>query len=273
VDELYEIAEALLPGVRLDGARVAEDGNIHDVLLVPGVAAVRVSRRPLAAASMPRRVAVLRVLGSMGLPFAVPVPLTPVTAFGDRAAVAVSWVDGSPLAEGEGTPGQVAEVLRAVREVPLTSELLAVLDQRAQGPSWSDLLVSDVLSRLPERWLPVVRESLDALLAIEPVPDTLVHGDLGASNVHWSSIGDLVGVVDWDLAMPGDPAIDTALMAYHGWDTVRQAVSPEEFVRARAWDAVVGVEHLVALMNGRPLTSPEGFVRAVVAWLERQSSR
>ncbi len=270
--ELYEIAEALLPGVRLDGARVAEDGNIHDVLLVPGVAAVRVSRRPLAAASMPRRVQVLQALGDAGLPFVVPVPLTPVVMFGERAAVAVSWVEGSPLAEGEGSPEQVAEVLRAVREVPLTSELLAVLDDRDRGPVWSDLLVSEVLPRLPERWQPVVQESLDALLAIAPMPDALVHGDLGASNVHWSSSGELVGIVDWDLAMPGDAAIDTALMAYHGWDTVRQAVSADEYVRARTWDAIVGVEHLVAFMNGRPLTSPDGFVRAVVGWLERREA-
>lgn len=270
--ELYEIAEALLPGVRLDGARVAEDGNVHDVLLVPGVAAVRVSRRPLAAASMPRRVEVLQALGAMGLPFAVPVPLTPVTMFGERAAVAVTWVGGTPLGEGEGTPEQIAEVLSAVREVPLTSELMTVLDDRERGPVWSDLLVSEVLPRLPGRWQPVVRGALDALLSIERVPDALVHGDLGASNVHWAPSGELVGIVDWDLAMPGDPAIDTALMAYHGWETVKRSVSAHEYVRARAWDAIVGVEHLVALMNGRPLTSPDGFVRAVVAWLERREA-
>ena len=49
---LLEIAAALLPGVRLDDAVVAADGNIHDVLLIPGVAAVRVSKRPLSAASV-----------------------------------------------------------------------------------------------------------------------------------------------------------------------------------------------------------------------------
>ncbi len=33
MQELYEIAAALLPGVRLDRARVAEDGSVHDVLV------------------------------------------------------------------------------------------------------------------------------------------------------------------------------------------------------------------------------------------------
>jgi hypothetical protein len=32
------------------------------------------------------------------------------------------------------------------------------------------------------------------------------------------------------------------------------------------------VEHLVAIMNGRPLTNPDGFVRAVVAWLEEHDA-
>lgn len=48
--DLPAIASALLPGVRLDDAFVAADGNIHHVLLIPGGAAVQVSRRPLGAA-------------------------------------------------------------------------------------------------------------------------------------------------------------------------------------------------------------------------------
>ncbi len=81
--DLLAIATALHPGVGLDDAFVAADGNIHDVLLIPGAAAVRVSKRPLAAASMPCGVEVLRQLASAGLPFQVPEPLTPVTMFGD----------------------------------------------------------------------------------------------------------------------------------------------------------------------------------------------
>jgi aminoglycoside phosphotransferase (APT) family kinase protein len=97
----------------------------------------------------------------------------------------------------------------------------------------------------------------------------LVHGDLGGSNVHYSADGKLLGILDWDLAIPGDAAIDAALMAWHGWDTVRQAVSPEMYDRARTWDSVLGVGHLVATMNGREMTSPDGFVQAVLPWLEQ----
>ncbi|MFD4668110.1 aminoglycoside phosphotransferase family protein [Lentzea sp. NPDC058450] len=265
--DLLTIASSLLPGVRLDAAFPAAEGNVHDVLLIPGVAAVRVSKRPLGASSMPRRVEVLRHLASAGLPFQVPEPLTPVTMFGSRAAVAVSWVDGSGLPAGAGDPAQVASVLEAVRSVPLTPELLAVVDDRAQGPSWPDV-VSSILPLLPARLRAEGQRRLDAVLALDPVPDALVHGDLGGSNVHWSPDGTLLGVLDWDMAMPGDPAVDAACMAWHGWDTVRHAVPSSVYARARTWDALFGIEHLVATMNGRPMTSPDGFVAAIVPWLE-----
>ena len=270
--DLLAIASALLPGVRLDDAFVAVDGNIHDVLLIPGVAAVRVSKRPLAAASMPRGVEVLRQLASAGLPFQVPEPLTPVTMFGDRAAVAVSWIDGVALPEGVGDPSQVAEVLEAVRSVPLDDSLLAPLDGRALGPSWSTVIAEEILPRLPARWQSEGRRRLDAALALEPVPDALVHGDLGGSNVHWSADGKLLGILDWDMAMAGDPAIDAAQMAWHGWDNVRRAVPADTYRRARTWDALFGVGHLVATMNGRPMTNPDGFVSAIIPWLEANTS-
>ncbi|MET9231024.1 aminoglycoside phosphotransferase family protein [Lentzea sp. NPDC003310] len=266
--DLLEIADALLPGTDLDTAVLAAEGNTHHVLLVPGVAAVRVSRRPLGAASMPRRIEVLRRLAKIDLPFQVPQPLTPVTEFGGRKAVAVSWIGGTALPKGEGDPAQIAEVLKAIGEVPLTDDLMEALDGRGKGPRWSAIIADEILPRLPERWQAEAGERLEAALELEPVPDSLVHGDLSGSNVHWTEDGKLLGVLDWDNAMPGDPAIDAALMAWHGWENVRKAVSAETYRRARTWDALFGVEHLVATMNGRPMTSPDGFVAAVVPWLE-----
>ncbi|SDM09138.1 hypothetical protein SAMN04488074_116119 [Lentzea albidocapillata subsp. violacea] len=46
--------------------------------------------------------------------------------FGDRTAVAVSWIGGTVLPQGAGDPAQIAEVLTAVRSVPLTGSLLEV---------------------------------------------------------------------------------------------------------------------------------------------------
>nr|WP_237047936.1 phosphotransferase [Lentzea guizhouensis] len=99
-----------------------------------------------------------------------------------------------------------------------------------------------------------------------------MHGDLSGSNVHWAEDGKLVGVLDWDNALPGDPALDAALMSWHRWDAVREAVPAEMYHRARTYDAVLGAEHLIACMNGRPMTSPDGFLQAVVPWLEAQEN-
>ncbi|QMU78242.1 hypothetical protein GXW83_23610 [Streptacidiphilus sp. PB12-B1b] len=34
----------------------------------------------------------------------------------------------------------------------------------------------------------------------------------------------MLGVLDWDLAQPHDPAVDAAALAWHGWDKVAAAV-------------------------------------------------
>lgn len=270
--DLLEIADALLPGVPLDRARLG-DGGMHDVVLIPDVAAVRVSRRPLGAAAMPRRIEVLRAIGAAGLPFAVPEPLTPVTMFGERAAVAVSWIGGAGLPEGEGDPVLIGDLLRTLRELPVTPELRALLPapRTYEGrENWATILADDVIPRFPRAWQDEGRRRLEAALALEPVPDALVHGDLVGGNVHWDEDGKLIGVLDWDRAHLFDPAIDAAFMGWHGWDTVRQAVDADTYRRARVWERTFGVNQLVALLelDGRPLSLADSFAEHVVAWLE-----
>src|SRR5690242_1582900 len=65
-DDLLEIADALLPGAPLGTARLF-GGGMHDVVLLPGVAAVRVTKRPSGAAALPRRTELLRVIAEAGL--------------------------------------------------------------------------------------------------------------------------------------------------------------------------------------------------------------
>ncbi len=70
---LRDIAGTVLPGTDLAGATVAT-GQFHQVVLVPGTAAVRIARTADAAAELPRRTELSRRLAAL-LPFAVPVPL------------------------------------------------------------------------------------------------------------------------------------------------------------------------------------------------------
>ncbi|NUW44890.1 aminoglycoside phosphotransferase family protein [Nonomuraea rhodomycinica] len=272
-DDLLAMADALVPGARLDSARFVR-GGIHDVVLLPGVAAVRVSRRPTGAEALPRRTEVLRLIAAAGLPFAVPEPLTPVTWFEERAAVAVSWIDGAGHPEGVGDPAGTGALLSAIRELPVTPELRALLPaprEHEGRDNWAAILAEEVIPRFPDRWREEGRRRLAEATALEPVPDTLVHGDLVGSNVHWGEDGRLIGVLDWDRAHLFDPAIDAAFMAWHGWDHLRQAVDRETYRRARVWDRTFGVDHLVAVLElgGKPLRYVDSYVDHIVAWLER----
>lgn len=266
--DLLEIAEAPVPDAPVGSARLAEHGNMHHVVLFPGVAAVRISKRPGAAAESPRRVEILRVIAAAGLPFDVPEPLTAVARFGDRAAVAVSWIGGEPLPEGIGDPAAFGLLLETLREVEISPELEAVLHERcrhADGLGWAEVL-NEIVPRLPTRWRDTVRQRLDTLLALEEVPPRLVHGDLGGSNIHFGQNGKLTGVLDWDMAILSDPAIDAALVAtWHGWDVLRAATDEDTRRRAWAWNDAVGVGHLHAVFGGRALSNVDG---SVVAWLE-----
>lgn len=47
--------------------------------------------------------------------------------------------------------------------------------------------------------------------------EALQHGDLGPWNLLWDDAGRITGVLDWDLAEPGDPFYDTGFLA---WFTV-----------------------------------------------------
>src|SRR6185312_9259675 len=152
--ELLEIAEALVPGARMGTARVAR-GSHHHVVLLPEVAAVRISRHARSAAALPRRTEVLRLVGAVGLPFAVPEPLTAVTAFGERAAVAVSWIGGEGLPRDAATSEQLSVLLRPLSEAPISPELHAILsvpNENSAGRPWAEFLSELVVPRLPERW-------------------------------------------------------------------------------------------------------------------------
>ncbi|HEY2703725.1 MAG TPA: aminoglycoside phosphotransferase family protein [Candidatus Dormibacteraeota bacterium] len=272
--DLLEIADALVPGAPLEAARLAQ-GTFHYVVTIPGVAAVRIAKRAPASEAMGRRTERLRLLAASGLPFAVPEPLTPVTMFGERAAVAVSWIAGEGLAVGEGDPSAIGGLLEALRVVPITPELRAVLNtphEYSGGPQWVELMIEAVIPRLPERWRDNARRRVEDVLALDPVPDALVHGDLCGGNVHWGADGTVIGVLDWDVAHAFDPAIDAMWMGWHGWRNVRGAVDSETYRRAGVWYRAFSVEPLAATFLDR--YSPEHplhlerYVRHLVDWLE-----
>ena len=119
-DRLLRIAGSLVPNADLGEARLA-GGQFHDVVLLPGVAAVRVARRPAAAAELSRRTARRRRRGRAGLPGMVAEPHTEVSILdGSTPALAVSWLEGAPGQRGVGDPAQIRRLIDALAAVDLS---------------------------------------------------------------------------------------------------------------------------------------------------------
>lgn len=271
-EELLAVVTAVVPGNGLAGA-VTVRGGFHDVVLLPGVAAIRIARDPATAAALPRRTELLRSLGRVGLPFAVPVPLSDVVCVEGRTAVALSWVEGQPCPRGEGgAPEELARLLHVLQEVDC-QDLLGLLGaphEYAGGPRWAEILQQDVIPRLAGAWQPEARRRVQAALDLPEVRPSLVHGDLTGFNLHWSTDGRLLGVLDWDLAQPFDPAVDAACLAWHGWDKVAAAVTRPMLRRAWTWYLTFGLEQVSsAILHGEPEDAVARCCAETAAWMER----
>lgn len=268
--ELLAIAAELLPAADLTQARTAT-GQFHDVVLLPGVAAVRIARNAPAAAALPRRTAITARLAELDLPFAVPRPLTAVHTSNGRAAVAVSWVPGAGR-RGEiddaATFGTILSALSSV-DCSALADVLYPPHEYAGGADWPRLMLEDVVPLFPARWQPEAARRFEAAIALPSVEPSLVHGDLAMHNLHWDADGRLTGIIDWDVASAWDPAIDVACLATHGWATVAKVVDEGTYRRAGVWYRTFGIEQLGAAV----LTGDEAeigrYITGGVTFLER----
>ncbi|MBW0101629.1 aminoglycoside phosphotransferase family protein [Pseudonocardia sp. KRD291] len=269
-DREIGIARTLLPGMSVADAKVIPSGS-HDVVLLPGRAAVRIARSKPAVESLPRRTALLTDLQTVGLPFSTPVPLTPVVSEPGWTAVAVSWIPGSYLPPDAGDPAALRQVLDALSRVDLAplADHLDVPHAYAGRERWEELMFNEAVPRLPPELRASGRRRVHEVLALDPEPPRLVHGDLTGENMHWSVDGQLLGVLDWDLASPADPAIDAACLAHwHGWSTIKRAVEETTYTRARTWYGTLSIEQIVkALLDGVTGAALAECVASVARWM------
>jgi len=270
-DREVGIVGTLLPSTSLDRATVIPSGS-HDVVLIPDIAAVRIARSAPAVESLPRRTALLEALAKAGLPFATPIPLSPVVSTFDWTAVAVSWIPGRYAPRGNGEPTTLRNVLEALAVVDLAPliDLLDVPHAYAGRERWEELILTEAVPRLPPRLRDSAVRRMAAVLALDPVPPRLVHGDLTGENMHWSSDGDVIGVLDWDLAHPFDPAIDVACLAHwHGWPTIAKTVDAATYARARTWYGTFALEQIVKyLLDEADAAAIAECVGRVVRWMD-----
>ncbi|AUG82044.1 Aminoglycoside phosphotransferase [Kitasatospora sp. MMS16-BH015] len=259
-EELAAVAEAALPGHRWLGAEWLRGTSYH-VLLLPGTATVLVARTPAVAAELPRRAELLRRLARLGLPFSVPEPLAEVVTAHGRTAVALRWLYGEktqhrfrdfPHRLRSVPPPHLCELLATLREVdtaPL-ADLLGAPHEGVGGEAWAELLLGEVVPRLPWTKRREARRRITVARDLPPAEPTLVHGRLDATNLLWNGTR-LVGVLGWDRAQRFDPALDAGWLYSQHWEPRKGELTPEQLRRTRIWALTLGFEPLARAVLAR----------------------
>lgn len=225
-----------------------ERGMFHDVVVVPERFVARFPRTPRALALAPHRVEVLRALGAVDLPVEIP-------AIEDerldrpigRAYMLMTWVSGRPSSEAAPPARDAAPELSAVIEALHAADVDIPDPGDAQfggGQEMRLALERSVYPKLSAEARAEAERRLAAVRTLPPVAPRLIHGDLFADNLRWDrASGELVGVIDWDLARYDDPAIDVAAAADEfGREACDGLFDPASLERARAWGGVFGLE-------------------------------
>ncbi|WP_298711478.1 phosphotransferase [Micrococcus sp. 2A] len=214
---------------------VVESGQFHRVLVLDGLAVLRMARVSEAgapvgaawapedspAAHLPRRVGLVTALADAGLPFAVPRPLSAVLRRDDdagrplAAAVLQASVPGQPHPPHEGDPTVLRGIVDALDTVDVTDPAVAAGLGPAfafRGP-WTAERVARVgrlgaslptehAGALPADWAGLVARIAGAVTAWAAAPPdgpALVHGDLAGHNMHWVPAPD-GDDVRWELS-------------------------------------------------------------------------
>lgn len=166
----------------------------------------------------------LRAVTALGIPAPRVLGGEPTAALG-RAHLVLSYVPGialdDPAVGGLPAPARqllganLADVFRRLRRLPPGLWPGSCPDW---GWLWADLgrRAAGVLPELltPEEWARAEAALARAAATAAAAPQGLVHGDLGGVNVRLDpGTGALTGLIDWDGAVLGDPAVDVAAVA------------------------------------------------------------
>lgn len=233
---------------RFDWARARVHRScFHDVaILVPELVA-RASRHGEQVERVRREHGVLDALAALALPFAVPRCLSGVIARAGRAGMLATYVPGAPrpgVSWGDAA-GPIGGVLRALSaaDVALVRERLPAPRAWCGGARWPALVEERLVPRLPGDLRSAAVAVVDTVLEAERgVPQALVHGDFGPHNLLWGgsvggaggvgSAGGVSGLIDFDHACVGDPAMDVAsLISFFGAAAVGSVIDPPTLER------------------------------------------
>lgn len=178
----------------------------------------------------------LDAISMVNLPFQTPRSLGTIHSTPSWSAQVSSFVAGKHRDDAgwAASRGALHGVLCAFQKIPRPAPgVFLPVRQWCGGPNWP-ALVERITLPLDERTRAAAKRVVSEVLACETdVQPTLVHGDFGLHNVLWTH-DRISGVIDFDHATVGDPAMDVApLIGQFGAAKLAQIYEPEMISRAK----------------------------------------
>lgn len=220
--EVRKEAASIWPDVDWSDA-VLERGAFHDVLIAASVVA-RLSRSRFAADAVPAQASFLRRIRGKLPTLDVPdVVGDPMRWSKTRAGVLLSFLPGQSRSVGEALPAdELAHVLDVVHNTDRSVIEDEVVRSWCGGERFIQIVADEIGPALSAKArTTAVRVVAELLEAEAQAPHCVVHGDLTPFNIRWE--GDrAIGLLDWDFAAIGDPALDLAgILTTVGTDVAR----------------------------------------------------
>lgn len=193
------------------GAATMTHGAFHHVAVLGQSTVVRACSGMDHATRVRRDYYALEAFQSADLPFRFPATLSRPLIADAWSAVACSFVAGSarPTAAWERVRGPLALMLAGLGRIDTDRSGLPPARQWCGGNEWPALVVR-ITARTDRHVQDAANGVVDDVLQAESLCEpSVVHGDFGLHNVLWSQDG-TPGLIDFDNAGVGDPAIDLA---------------------------------------------------------------
>lgn len=248
VRAVMEQAGLALPTDRWD---IRTTGSAHLIINMGSELSVRVAKTQKTGHLVARRTEILRRLPA-DLPFEVPRPITRVITRHGITAVGLSWIKGEPRPQGPAPAKQLAAALKAIHRIDYRGYepyLDSIHEHWGGKENWVDFLQQQVIPQLLSGSQKIALQALGQALNLAKVEPTLIHGDLAGHNILWKG-EKLVGVIDWDHASIGDPAIDHAAVGnYYGWEVLERFLTKPQLQRAHVLAALLPLQSLAYTMR------------------------
>lgn len=220
-------------------------GAFHRVAVLGDSAVVRVAFGTGHAERTRTETANLAAFTAAALPFRIPAVLREPFHGEGWSAQFNGFVPGEhrPLERWETVRVPLQQVLAALAAtVPPSGAVLPPVRQWCGAGNWP-AVVAGITSGLAPREIRAATRVVAEVLAAEAlVPPGVVHGDFGLHNVLWAG-SEISGLVDFDNACLGDPAMDLApLVGAFGAAAVADIADAELVARAQLHRASLSLQ-------------------------------